>query len=612
MVFIDNISQLQYYHLAPDAPCYCEFLAYPSDLILQASYPAASGTLDFAVQLLSPDGITQLETPATTQSYFQWYFFTLNGFGYTNIRLKTYSPAMCANKCWILRVTISIKSTGQVLFDKYTERYCQASCCDVPRGIEFGEGDSLVLGTPTTPITPATDCGQSLIRVEVTFPCFDAQCGDYYAIPVGQTWGYKKITNIPGRLVERSKEITRTISYNCNLQRAESFMPYVLESMTEDGIFPYWKKRELECMFHAPEIIVSDYITQNEYQFAGGPVTELIATGSLCWELFKLRVNLQTCTIRQVFGCTPGCDNANATLKFLIPQNYGGGNFYSEDRVLIGTYADLLIWFAGQELVSSVTDITDQYDNIYAAFSVTGNSYIPTQFYFGYPSPRNRVYGVNSPSSPVVQCAMPTIGTIVVTDQICAVPTIGTIVITDQAVEMGSVNDANNWDVDEGISFVEITPTFGRLDITTFNPNLVANNDAVTYTQLIAADMASADITVPAGTCQNLTYGGSTYFKTLDFTQAGQVVTMTNGVVFSIGDDVLVGMQSGSVQPYLTNEIIGVISANARPSTGFSVALSSDITVTIDNYGNIRYTGYPTTTDGTGSEIVINDLIYPL
>lgn len=470
MIWINTIDDLDYYLTPQGAPCYCEQLVYPDDLALQAIFSSTdiSGAA-ITISVLSADGLTVYEDAT---SYFDYYFFIYNGQGYCNIKLKSFSPAMCLYKCWILRVVIT--SGAKTLFYKYTQRYCQTSCCDVPRGIVFTTDsvtDPTGAAAETLTVVPATECGAPLLRISVTFDCVDKQLGEYYGIPSGQTWGFTKVVNIAGKIKQRIREITRNISYNCNLQRSESFIPYRLYTQFTEGTFPAWKLKELESMFHARWISATDFINSYTFQFDGGVIAKTVGE-QVCWNLFQLDVTLRTCYIRQIFGCDPGCDGELHSLTFLIPEDYGGGNYFNEGKVELGGYSHLLDWYRSQGYVTEVVDVTDQYENIFAAFKVTGTGYIPTQFYYDTPYPKNRVFGVSSPVSPVVTCIKPVIGTILITPLVCAVPTIGSIIVTPITVETADIVSYENWIITDGDSEVILSDTYALLSIHSTNSTI--------------------------------------------------------------------------------------------------------------------------------------------
>lgn len=149
MVWIDSLAYLQYYNQTPGVDCYCDLLVDPNDLILQAQVPQSpSGQYVVLIEVLQPDGLIVFED--ATQ-YFQWYAFQAsNGNYYVNMQALRFSQAMCANSCFILRVTIKrieYYSTGigetssieRIVFQKYTERYCVDNCCMIATSISINQ-----------------------------------------------------------------------------------------------------------------------------------------------------------------------------------------------------------------------------------------------------------------------------------------------------------------------------------------------------------------------------------------------------------------------------------------------------------------------------------------
>ena len=337
MNLVSNINELDYYNTPDQWDCYCEYLAYPSDLVLQDSINTlASSGFSLSVFVMSADGLTTYEDAT---SYFSWYIFQVNNTRLFNLRLNSYSPAMCQYLCWILRIEITIG--GVKRYVKYTNRYCQTVCCDIPRSVTFGSEEFDTLSQGEISQIPQSVCGNPLIRIQVDFPCLDYQLGEYYGSPTNVLQGigsfkFSKITNITGEIKQKPRSIDRIISYNCTLQRSESFKIYNLQTIGTAGTFPKWKLNEFEGMFHAPVISVSDFYETKTYQFQGG---EIAVVPHDCWEIYRLNATLQSCTVRQTFGCSEDCVNANS-LTFLIPLNATGNNFYSESNTLIGDYND--------------------------------------------------------------------------------------------------------------------------------------------------------------------------------------------------------------------------------------------------------------------------------
>lgn len=465
MNLVSNIQQLDFYNTPSDWDCYCEYLAYPSDLVLQDYINTnASTSFDLKVYVMSADGITTYEDAT---SYFSWYVFTVGGYRLYNLRLNSYADSMCENLCWILRIEITIG--GVLKYRKWTNRYCQTECCDVPRGITFETGgfsEDQLTTTETIPV-PVGQCGSPLIRIEVDFPCVDFQLGEYYGLPTNilqgsATFSFKKITNISGKVLQKPRDITRTISFNCTLQRSESFKVYNLQSEGISGTFPKWKLNEFEGMFHAPVILISDFYESRSYQFQGGTIA---IVPHECWEIYRLNTTLQSCTVRQTFGCSDNCETINS-LTFLIPESYAGGDFFTESQQTIGNYDNLLEYY---QAFGEVVEVS--YPNTYEAFTVTGSGYIPTNFYYDYTSPRSRVFGTNNPIAPVVACAKPVIGTPETYEMTCQTPTLG----TEETYEVSGVaNIANILDwVVESDSKVDLSTRWGRMNLETSNSLII-------------------------------------------------------------------------------------------------------------------------------------------
>lgn len=143
MIWIDSISELQYYKSNYGLPCYCERIMVPNDILLQAQVytgivPGQIGsgaTYSVVVQAYSADGLTLLGdiTPS-----FEWYAFAVSAAVYVNLMMIKFSPIICAQKCFILKVTISqIAGATLIVFSKFTERFCLDNCCVLPSGIDI-------------------------------------------------------------------------------------------------------------------------------------------------------------------------------------------------------------------------------------------------------------------------------------------------------------------------------------------------------------------------------------------------------------------------------------------------------------------------------------------
>lgn len=582
-MWFDTIAQLPFYDSSQ--PCYCEILAVPQDMILQGSFPIVNQITGYQILLKSPNGLIEYED---VSAYFDIYYFQYNGMYFFNARLNRFTPQMCVEKCWILEVIINTDTLGAA-FDKYTQRYCTAQCCEVPTGISTSQDD---VTDPTLPTTPTDrlnniytdDCGNKIIRLISRFPCYDAFSGIFYGTPdiiIGgsASFEYTKITSFVGRFVQRPREITRQISYNCKLQRAESNRVYLLEGYE---LFPMWKVEEIENQLHAPYIWVETENSYNEYQFSGGTAFEK-ADGALdCTEIFKLSVALQDCTTRQIFGCGDSCNNSNYdgyNAFYVIPANYNGGYFYSDNKEAIaGDLYGFMDWLISQ-------------DGIYAAdllvigstpspalsplpsplpcsvdyvIGVRGTSYIPNSVYFDAPVAANKIYTKNIADlsdvcdTPVNSCAIPVAGTITDTPSDCPVPVAGTV--TDTVITPNSV-DLIQYIPDNWYLVLSGSPA------TPEDTSATVYNNQVTFNLKVRKDE----------------YAG-------------------------IDDDY-----------QISNEVIGIIGTNGRPSSlrimtsENNGTLNSTQIITVDEFGVIRYSGEPTSVSlGSYAETLLTNIVFNL
>lgn len=478
MIWLDRLQDLQYYNQPKGLPCYCEIIVFPGDMILQGSFPSGGGSYTLSIEVLSPDGLTVFANSATSLPYFEYYFaqnpVTLDHF--FNARLKSFVPAMCTNVCFILHVTVT--RGGVTVFDKYTERYCQSTCCDLARDITVTQSD---VGGPVKPSTnptvpgtatpipfvdfagsyntvKVTECGDKLITLRTKFDCYDKFLGNYYGTPPvvisgSASFQYENITNMRGRVVRRPREITREYSFNCRLQKAESTPVYRLEGFEW---FPPWKMNEIEACLHSTEIYVDD----RRFEYSGGtPFTQLTP----CEEVFKLDATLQDCTIRQVFGCDTSCgQTANydgAMVMFVIPDNYVGGAFYNEaGEEIAADYDGLKDYFRNLDGMYELNDIDVSGLGclVYKAFSISGSGYLPGSFYYDGVTAGNRVFSAVLTSEDDIctnygkTCAKPVIdeGGITIEDIVCDAPVLGTPVVEDITPAPVGFTGYGNWEGD--------------------------------------------------------------------------------------------------------------------------------------------------------------------
>lgn len=582
MTWLNSIYDLQYYKQPKGLPCYCELIVFPSDMYLQGLLYGGNGNYTLKLYVYSADGVAQYEDAT---SYFDYYFGKMpGGQHYFNARLRAYSPAMCAHDCYIIRAQVTSDNglTSQVIFDKYTERYCQNDCCDTARNISFeqtGFSPDIIGGDPADPTTadptgigipsdlpaslPTGMCGEPLIRLISKFDCIDNFTGEFFGSPdtifggMGTPFEYRKVTTLRGRIVRRPREITRELSYNCRLQRSESTAQYLLEGYE---YFPPWKMYEIEGQMHANHIYVDDFNTIKEYQFAGGATFSQV---NKCFELFKLQTALEDCTQRQIFGCGTGCDDATnpdgSQLIFAIPATYRGGAFYDEQKQLVANdYDGLLVYFRSKNSVTDVQDVdtSGMSCTVYKVFSVTAGGYIPGSFYYDERTASHRVFGtvvsdIDELCAEVVpQCSQPEQGVFAVEEVICAVPVSGSLSTETITTETVTVNGYGDWVKDSGATGAEVYYNEVRLDIKVDNSEITEDPE-------------------------------------------------NPGAPISI-----------------LNDIIGVVGSGARPA---AIAVLDSVNnstlpvgavLTIDTNGIIRYTGDVTDSDSSGVTIELTNILY--
>ena len=553
MIWISNIYDLQYYKQKYKVPCYCEFLVYPQDLQLQ-SHIATSSSTSMTISVYTSDGTTNL---GDVTSYFEYYFAInpVTGQRFFNARLKSFAGLMCANPCFILRVQAAD------VFDKYTERYCQASCCDRPRDISISQdglkqSDTFISALPDRDIPPipiasllpqTTNCNEPIIRLVSWFDCYDNFTGEYYGDSGG--WAFRKISNFKGKFVKRPRNIERQISYNCRVQRSESYNTWALIGFE---FFPAWKMRDIENQLHANHIQVTDFVMQQmDMVYAGGTPFTLI---NECIEMFRLNVTLQECTQRQIFGCNEPCNN-NGSL-FALPDDYVYGNgIYDENGLLIArSYEDLLLWFRNQDQITQVIDLTGQYSSPatspldcfpQGAFYVQGNGLIPTFFYYNSKTPGNKVYGIPGIDPELLctgnDCAIPEIGNITFEDGGCAIPDIGDYYIEEYAAIDIEINDTGDWlqnDTDTNASLLNNSVTF-RLN---------------TENRLLTGD-------------ENIIFGGERigimpvtarpqFIRTIEITSDTYVIVDTAGNIYYYGVGITTATETTIIIPYVNYYLI--------------------------------------------------------
>jgi len=310
MVWIDKISDLEYYSPNPQFGCYSEPVYIPQDILLQAQYtPSLAGTASYNINILSPDG-SLLETLTTGNPYFDIFHatFTISGvtYNYTNIRCNNYSPAMLSNVCFCIEFKL-FDDAGKVYFDKFTQKYnINNTSVGVTDVSISGSTDTITLCGGSVLPNP---CNIPNVKLVAIFDCIDTFTGDYYgdagAILSGAygstPFPFVKLSNIEGRLRPVPKQTKTTISINNRVQRTETTDKYVL---TAEVVFPVWKMIEIENMMLASNIFVDG----KEYRTDGGTFFKQLGRPYNCLYSYQISIDFIGNYQWQNFGCSPVCE----------------------------------------------------------------------------------------------------------------------------------------------------------------------------------------------------------------------------------------------------------------------------------------------------------------
>lgn len=563
MIWLSEISKLGYYNKCSTIPCYCEALLYPEDLMLQGTIPAGQGTGNYgiSIEVWSADGTTALEADNTNFSY---YFFVnpITQIHTFNIRLKRFTTAMCANKCFLIRVAVwNSGNPDAFLFANWTEQYCIADCCEYAHNVRITQSDTEIKTSSdntvvTTNLTKA--CETNIIRLISDTACINNQNGKYYYLPTSILSGsasfqYADVLNMRGKFRQLTREIEVQRSFNCNLQRTQSTRQYQLEGWE---YFPEWKMNEIEDMLHTEYISITDFDKYNTtYNFAGG--TPFEDKRILCCDVWKLNAVFTGCETRQTFGCDTSCNTP--TYYYVIPQE---GIFYSDNGTKIANDIDgLLQWFQSQNGVidASEYDLTNCLVgsppvlpcDIEAIISFQTSGVVPSSLYINTIIQPNRIYAIQSDNICEIcdtigttPCDTPILGTPVITEIECDTPVLGTPTIEEITPEVLGIFEYGNW--------VNVSP-----------PVL----EAVGYANSVTFSLE--------------------LINTTDFTgTAGEVIEI--------------------------NSIVAYITGNGVPTVSQVITYDDDITVTIDTQGYITVVGQIALTDVNEATIILTNVTYQL
>lgn len=450
MIWVSNKADLQYYN----GSCYCTTLGFPSDMLLQGSWSPNSSPYTLSAEVWTPDGNTILEI--LPSSYYEFYIFEYGGLHYFTFRLKSYTSIMCAQTCFLMRIGIR-NASNTIVFAAWTEQYCIKSCCDTPRGIiilpegmEYGDplpdNDEGVMATGA--------CGEAMVRIVSISECYNAYNGKYYGTPANIIQGsyipFADIHVILGWIKQQPRNIERTISYNCRIQRNESFKPYRLFSGAEP--FPTWRMSDIEDSLQGQRVYIDDYKTYREYEIPTGVYFERANPETDCEPIWKLDAEVRECPIRQTFSCPTDCSEQSQQQFFVIPDNYDNEYFFDQNGNVIGqSLAQLVQWLQSQGLI--VETMPGVPCLVTAIYGVTGDI-IPPVIFWGTQDANHTINPLAVAFNdicdyiPNATCAAPVIASITDEDLPCEVPIIASITDEDIVGETFLPAPNSNWGIE--------------------------------------------------------------------------------------------------------------------------------------------------------------------
>lgn len=458
MIWVTDKYQLDYYTVKDKQLCYCSALGHPTDMVLQGFWSASATPYTLGAAIWSVDGNTALEN--IPSDYYEYYIAAEPNTGrhFFTFRLKQYSPGMCANKCFLMRIGVT-NGNGEIVFAAWTQRYCIKSCCDVPRGITVIEGGSIAYDSTVQPVpeetVATTQCGHPLLRIIGSSECYNAFNGHYYGVPTNIISGgyipYTDVIALQADIKERPRNIQVLRAFNGKLQRAQSIKPFRLASQGE--VIPTWLMNEIEALLHGKYIWVDDYINIRAFDFAGGTAFTKIGE-RICDDIWRLEAQMQEREIRQTFGCITDCNEQSTQQFFVIPQQYQDEYFFDANgNVIAQSLPELYQWLFSQGLSPEVMPPVDC--NVTQIIGVTGNNIPPVVYWgsLGYSTAINPLavdFSSICDYIPAYYCQAPVIGTITFEDVTCATPVIGTITYEDISAIPFFVNAYSGWAKETG------------------------------------------------------------------------------------------------------------------------------------------------------------------
>lgn len=480
-----DLKDLLHYHPNTGGHCYCELLVEPSDLMLQGHIPSVTSTANVYVEAYLPDGVTLI---ADVISIFKGIIaIDSSGKYYFNIQLQTFSSVLC-NTCFVLRVRVqSADVGGTIVFDKFTQQYCIADCCSTTGELVATSENSpeREVFNDASESVYFDNCGQPIVRLKTTYPCFDNYSEDYYGPAITKVEGvnnpsradyiFYKMTNLPGLFKRMPREVKTTLSLNCKTQKTEGTRRWMLQGSIP---VPSWKMDEIEGQLSAYTILVNG----KEYKMdTDTPFSKILPyQRESVADYFNLNTTLYECRIWQVFGCGTNCLVTQRTAFATLKQGEFLYKVFDENGAPIAfSQSDFITYLLSQEGITAVQDVSYVYTP-YGYSSVlmisSDNGYIPSYFYLNTVGANSKWFMVSEVIDLFSGCLPATLGTITDAATFCSSATLGILTDVGASTLSGTVLSFGDWIVQGGSTLTKTGPTV-RLSFVSRNA-LLANSQA--------------------------------------------------------------------------------------------------------------------------------------
>lgn len=476
---------------------------------------------------------------------------------------------------------------------------------------------------------PITSCNKPVIKLVTTTECKDNIADNYYGTGTAidgsggaSNFPFVKITNLRGFIKDSPREITRQDSLNCRTQKVFSKVSYQLQG---GDYYPSWKMRELEEMFHAKQIIIDG----QEVKFPTQTPFEEI--GRFCNPVYRLRAAIDECRRQQIYGCQSEC--APNCYHFLVPANIVTQNFFNEaGQQVASTYTQLLDWYRSQSNISEVADVNNVQIQcqFFKIFKVVGTGYVPSFLFYDSPTQSNKIFGkaldCTTPNYSTLcgnvdnrACGEIQINPVVVYELTC-----GDVTITD--VEVFIIGESCNvvpfpaWVQHTGDTDITSAGNVRTLNLSVFNDTYIGTAPTEgSWVKIIGSEIEGCDLPtgVPVGANVTAVKVNGSFLSPSEYNYNPANQQASFMPCLNIDDEVTFEYSEGGSFPTFSNEIIAVIQGTScLPTTTLylnnannaSIPLGS--TLVIDNLGNVKWIGAPTSADMTGTVIEVIDIIY--